>query len=167
MTALDAADAATFSARRAQSRAERRTAAPAVEQGNAGETNDLLRILIMLAGRLAVPPEQLPSLVSPKSNVSYLKAYSLCDGRTALRDLVAETGIDKGSLSKTIAKWVDDGIAFRVGPEQYPLHLYPLPGYGRRTSRGEGETTVRSGRGTQSTAIGRAEQASANGQTND
>jgi hypothetical protein len=40
-----------------------------------------------------------------------------------------ELGLDQGNFSKTITRWIDEGIVIRVGEkrEARPLHVYPLP----------------------------------------
>jgi hypothetical protein len=34
--------------------------------------------------------------------------------------------LDKGSLSRSISRWIEAGIVVRVGTDQHPLHVYPL-----------------------------------------
>jgi hypothetical protein len=53
-------------------------------------------------------------------------AYNLCDGETPQADIGKKAKLDSGNLSRTIAKWVEAGVAIRVGAEGHPLHLYPL-----------------------------------------
>jgi hypothetical protein len=40
-----------------------------------------------------------------------------------------ELGLDPGNFSKTLNRWIDEGIVIRVGEkrEARPLHVYPLP----------------------------------------
>jgi hypothetical protein len=54
-------------------------------------------------------------------------AYNLCDGETPQADIGKKSKLDKGNLSRTIAKWIEAGVVIRVGAEGHPLHLYPLP----------------------------------------
>jgi hypothetical protein len=90
------------------------------------DVRDLLRILIAIAGRVAFPQHQLQALVSPAAKAPYYRAYSMCNGQTPMAAIAKETGIDPGELSRAVARWVDAGIAFRVGTKALPLHLYPL-----------------------------------------
>lgn len=118
----------------------------------AAETNELLRVLVAVSGCLAFPEERLREIVSPKGHAAYLRAYSLCDGRTPLRAIAKSVGVDQGNLAKVYAKWIDAGIAFRVGPKRAPLHLYALPAGGARaevrveTKAGDAEPSARSAR---------------------
>lgn len=119
--------------RRATARAEDSATEPndapwlgAVPRGDASETNELLRALLAVNGRLAFPEERLRALVSPTGASAYWLAYRMCDGRTSLTDIAKEVSVDVGNLSRAVAKWVDAGIAFRIGAKRFPLHLYPL-----------------------------------------
>jgi hypothetical protein len=95
--------------------------------GELSETNELLRALLAVTGRVAFPEERLRAILSPTSNTAYLAAYRLCDGKTALTAIAKAVGVDHSNLSKTISKWIELGVAFRAGPKRLPLHLYALP----------------------------------------
>ena len=41
-------------------------------------------------------------------------------------EIVVKAGLDKGNLSRSLARWIEAGIVVRIGREQYPLHVYPL-----------------------------------------
>lgn len=114
--------------RAAAPRSELEDVADAAQNGQSSgpETNDLLRALVAVNGRLAFPEDRLRVLVSPTGNAAYLQAYRISDGRTPLTAIAQDTGLDLGNLSKAVTKWVDLGIAFRLGPKGYCLHLYPL-----------------------------------------
>jgi hypothetical protein len=69
----------------------------------------------------------LAKIVAPTAgSEKQVAAYNLCDGRTSQSDISKMAKLDPGSLSRSIAKWVETGIVVRVGAEQLPLHLYPL-----------------------------------------
>lgn len=89
------------------------------------DTNDLLRALVAVTGRVAFPEENLRGLVSPTGNTSYLEAYRLCDGRTTMTEIAKKTGIAQPNLHRAAMRWIDAGIAFRVGAKRNLLHLYP------------------------------------------
>lgn len=95
--------------------------------GELSETNELLRALLAVTGRIAFPEERLRAILSPTSNTAYLAAYRLCDGKTALTAIAKAVGVDHSNLSKAISKWIELGVAFRAGPKRLPLHLYALP----------------------------------------
>ena len=87
----------------------------------------LLRALLATFGRSAFSPEDLLKILAPKSGGDkQIEAYNLCNGRTSQSDIAKKTGLDAGNFSRTISRWVDEGVMFRVEPDQHPLHLYPL-----------------------------------------
>lgn len=89
---------------------------------------DLLQALLATVARNNFPPDELVKLISPVAGMErQLLAYNLCNGRTAQTEISRQANLDRGNFSRTIARWVEEGIAFRVGQEQFPLHLYPLP----------------------------------------
>lgn len=88
-------------------------------------TDDLLRVLVRVTGRVAIPPDELRELVG--SGPKQLGAYNLCDGTRRLAEVVKKMGLDSGNFTRTLQRWERIGIAFRVGDDENPLHLYPLP----------------------------------------
>jgi len=90
---------------------------------------DLLHVLIQVSARTIFPPDRLRSIVVPrgKGAEKYLKAYNLCDGSRAIREIAREVGIDHSNFHKVTLRWIGAGVAFRVGEEGKLLHLYPLP----------------------------------------
>lgn len=98
------------------------------------ETNELLRALLAVTGRVAFPEEQLRGIVSPLGNAAYLEAYRLCDGKTPVSTIAKTAGIDRANFSKVITKWMELGVAFRTGPKRLPLHLYALPINGAKSA---------------------------------
>ena len=87
---------------------------------------DLLRALVSLAGRQAFPGKALPKLVSPRpvGREKLMKAYNLCDGTRTQADVAKEAKVDRGQLSRTVRRWVEAGIMFRIGSgnESFLLH---------------------------------------------
>src|SRR4051812_44479124 len=103
-----------------------------MNEGKAGKdggptTEELLRILIAMAGRVAMPPERVRSIVSPTGSQKYIDAYNLCDGTVGLADVARKTGLDKSNLNKSVNRWVEAAIVHRIGDERTPklLHIYP------------------------------------------
>lgn len=91
-------------------------------------TEALLKAILTMLGRQAFPPAELSKLISPTAGgEKQLQAYNLCDGCTAQSEIGKRLQLDKGSLSRTISRWVEAGIVIRVGKDQYPMHIYPLP----------------------------------------
>jgi hypothetical protein len=87
----------------------------------------LLKGILSLVARAVFPPEALHKIIAPTAGSSkQVLAYNLCDGETPQTDIGKKAKLDPGSLSRSIAKWVDAGVVIRVGPDQLPLHVYPL-----------------------------------------
>jgi hypothetical protein len=87
----------------------------------------LLRGILSTVGRVAIAPARVRAIVVPKGDgAKQIAAYYLCDGRTPQTEIGKRAKLDPASLSRSLARWVEAGIVFRVGPDEYPLHLYPL-----------------------------------------
>jgi hypothetical protein len=56
-----------------------------------------------------------------------IAAYNLCDGKTPQSDIGKRAKLDNGSPSRSISRWIEVGVVIRVGREQHPMHIYPLP----------------------------------------
>lgn len=87
----------------------------------------LLRAILATVARQAFPPMELVKIISPKTaGEKQIRAYNLCDGETPQSVIGKRADLDKGSLSRSISRWTESGIIFRVGPDHHPMHLYPL-----------------------------------------
>lgn len=84
----------------------------------------LRAILATVARQTFSPSFILESIPGEKQR----QAFNLCDGTRSQTDIQKELGLDKGSFSKTLSRWVDLGIAIRVGigREMKPMHVYPI-----------------------------------------
>lgn len=92
-------------------------------------TEALLRGILATVGRATFPPEALVQIIAPtKGSAKQVLAYNLCNGETPQSEIGKLAKLDKGSLSRTISRWIEAGIVIRVGAEGYPLHIYPLGG---------------------------------------
>jgi len=90
-------------------------------------TETLLMGILATVGRTAFPPEALYKIVAPTAGSGkQIHAYNLCDGETPQAEIGKKAKLDRGSLSRSISKWVEAGVVVRVGPDALPLHLYPL-----------------------------------------
>jgi len=90
-------------------------------------SESLLRAILATVARQTFPPSEVFRIVSPNAGGSkQVLAYNLCDGRTPQSEIGKKAKLDKGSLSRTISRWVEAGIVVRLGAEQLPLHVYPL-----------------------------------------
>jgi len=92
------------------------------------DTNEsLLRAILATVARGAFPPADIYKIVAPVAGSDkQLLAYNLCDGQTPQAEIGKKAKLDPGSLSRSIARWVEAGIVVRVGKEQFPMHVYPL-----------------------------------------
>ena len=91
-------------------------------------TEDLLRILVNVTARVAFTEERLRAVVlgGSKAPEKWIAAYNLCDGTRGQREIARLTGVDQGALSRAVVRWVDAGVAFKVGPDGKTYGLYPL-----------------------------------------
>lgn len=89
--------------------------------------DDLLRCLIHVIGRVAIPQQQVRAVVGKGKN--RVKAFNLFDGNHQLEEVARKMKIDRGNLSRSAASWVENGIAFWIGSgkDARLLHLYPIP----------------------------------------
>jgi predicted transcriptional regulator len=87
----------------------------------------LLRAIFMTAARGVFAPSEVLRIVTPHggSDRQFI-AYNLCDGKTPQADIAKKAKLDKGSLSRALARWIEAGIVVRIGADQLPLHVYPL-----------------------------------------
>jgi hypothetical protein len=99
-------------------------------------TDALLKGILATVGRTAFPRDALYKIVAPTAgSEKQLAAYNMCDGQTAQSEIGKKLKIDPGNLSRLMGKWVEAGILFRVGSEEFPLHLYPLVKPSGKTSK--------------------------------
>jgi hypothetical protein len=90
-------------------------------------TDALLKGILATVARTAFPPDALYKIVAPTAGSGkQVLAYNLCDGETSQTEIGKKAKLDAGSLSRSIAKWVEAGVIIRVGDDQLPLHVYPL-----------------------------------------
>lgn len=88
----------------------------------------LLKAILATVARQTFPPTELVKLITANTGgAKQIMAYNLCDGGTAQSEICKQTKIDPASLSRSIARWIEIGILIRIGDEQNPLHLYPVP----------------------------------------
>lgn len=93
------------------------------------DTNEvLLKTILAMVSRQTFPPAELSKIVSPNSGgQKQMEAYNRCDGQTPQAEIGKLSKLDKGSLSRSISRWIDAGVMVRIGPDQLPMHLYALP----------------------------------------
>lgn len=91
------------------------------------DEKDLLRCLVHVAGRIAIPAKDVRALIGNGKN--RVKAYNLLDGSQTIQEVSGATRIDQGNLSRAASRWVKNGIAFWIGEgnDARLLHIYPIP----------------------------------------
>lgn len=103
-------------------------------------TDALLRVLIGVTARVAIPGPRLRALVvgrNARSGDKYVAAYNLCDGSRGVTEVARLSGLDQGNLSRAIARWIEDGVMFKLGSDTRPVHLYRWT-----TSDGDEDTVI-------------------------
>ncbi|MDB5418300.1 MAG: hypothetical protein JWP50_1719 [Phenylobacterium sp.] len=93
-------------------------------------TTDLLRALLTVTGRSAYPIDTVASIVGPTSgSEKQVLAYNLCDGSKGQNEIAKAAGLDPGNFSRSVSRWIEAGILFRLGEgrDSKLLHVYPLP----------------------------------------
>jgi hypothetical protein len=87
----------------------------------------LLRAIFATVGRSTFAPQQVYRVITPHGRSDkQLAAYNLCDGKTPQADIATKAKLDKGEMSRALVRWIEAGIVVRIGPEQFPLHVYRL-----------------------------------------
>lgn len=87
----------------------------------------LLRAIFATVGRATFPPEKVYRVITPHGGSDkLLAAYNLCDGNTQQADIAKQAKLDKGAMSRALARWMEAGIVVRIGKDKLPLHVYPL-----------------------------------------
>lgn len=89
-----------------------------------------LRAILAVTARKAIPPDELASQVGVGSTKSkQIEAYNLCDGSLTQAEVAREAGLDQGNFSRTINRWLDDGLIVKtdLDGQMRPVHLYRIP----------------------------------------
>lgn len=105
----------------------------------ADSQEQLLRAILSVTARQTFPPDRLAELVAPKKlkGDKQEKAFNLCDGTLTQSEIAKALKLDSGNFSRTVSRWADAGIVFRLGEgrEAKLLHVYPLPENGKEKER--------------------------------
>jgi len=89
-------------------------------------TEPLLKAILGMTARQAIPEDKLVQLVG--SGESQLQAFNMCDGTRGQGEIAKALGIDPGSFSRSVSRWIELGIMLRLGEgrDAKLLHVYPL-----------------------------------------
>jgi DNA-binding MarR family transcriptional regulator len=88
-----------------------------------------LRAILATVARQTFPVEKILEIMGPKAGEKQYRAFNMCDGTNTQAQITKELGLDPSNFSKTLGRWVDEGIVIRVTEqnEARPVHVYPLP----------------------------------------
>ena len=58
-----------------------------------------------------------------------VEAFNLADGTRTQSEIAEQVKMDQGQLSRTVSRWIEAGIMFRLGDgrDAKLLHIYPIP----------------------------------------
>jgi hypothetical protein len=86
-------------------------------------TNQLFRCLLSVVARGTIPEAKVREAVGKQ-----IKAYNLLDGTRTLAEVGKAAHKDQGQMSRTVARWVEAGVVFRLGNGKGArlLHVYPI-----------------------------------------
>jgi len=90
----------------------------------------LLRAVLCTVARQTFPEPRLRDIVlSRGAGPSQLTAFNLCDGSKTQGEVAKAAGIDPGNFSRTLARWIELGVIFKLGEgrEAKLQHVYQLP----------------------------------------
>ncbi len=88
-----------------------------------------LRAILATVARQTFTPQRIIEIMGPQASEKQYRAFKLCDGSRTQSEIAKELGLDSSNLSKSISRWIDEGIIIRVseGRDNRPVHIYPLP----------------------------------------
>lgn len=94
-----------------------------------GSQDIYLRAILAILARQAIAPARLAEIIGTTAGEKQHRAFNLCDGTRTQAEVARELGLDPSNFSKTLARWVNEGIVVRIGDNRdaRPMHVYPLP----------------------------------------
>jgi len=90
----------------------------------------LLRAILSAIARQTFPLHDLLSIVrSGGAGDKQVSAFNMCDGTKSQGEVAKALKLDAGNFSRTVARWIEEGILVRLGDgrEAKLLHAYPVP----------------------------------------
>lgn len=96
----------------------------------ADQTQQLLAALLATVGRATISPAQLYDLVSMNGKTTkQIIAFNLADGTRTQTEIAKKLRLDSGNFSRTVTRWVEAGVIFRLGESRDAklLHIYRVP----------------------------------------
>jgi DNA-binding MarR family transcriptional regulator len=88
-----------------------------------------LRAILATVARQTFPTAEVIKIIGKNAGEKQFRAFNLCDGTRTQGEIAKELSLDSGNFSRTLGRWVDEGIAVRIakGQEIRPVHVYPIP----------------------------------------
>lgn len=89
----------------------------------------LLRALLSVAARQAFSIDRLREIVLSKgAGEKQRRAFNMCDGTKTQGDVAKALRLDSGNFSRTVSRWIEQGVMFRLGEgrDAKLLHIYAL-----------------------------------------
>lgn len=98
---------------------------------NESRLEQLLCCFIQIVGRAAMPEERVREIVG--SGAKQVRAFNLCDGTKSQTDVARQCRLQQANLSRTVSRWVQNGVMFWIGAgrDARLLHIYPIPVSGK------------------------------------
>jgi len=91
-------------------------------------SDQLLRAILATVARQTFSLNDIAKIVSPTAGgEKQILAYNLCDGKSTQAEIGKKAGIDQGNLSRSLSRWIEAGIIFRIGDQGCPMHVFPIP----------------------------------------
>lgn len=102
---------------------------------NSTKLEQLFECLIHVIGRAAIPQSEVTKVVG--TGLKQVKAFNLCNGKNSQKEIARKARLYQSNLSRTLARWVEAGIAFSIGEgkETRLLHVYPIHYDARKSKR--------------------------------
>lgn len=95
----------------------------------ADNNETILRAILSAVARQTFPVDRLLEIVLPTgASAKQLAAYNHCDGTKGQGEIAKALKLDAGNFSRTVSRWVDEGVVVRLGEgrDAKLLHVYPL-----------------------------------------
>lgn len=88
-----------------------------------------LRAILATVARQTFSPAKILEIMGSNAGEKQYRAFNLCDGSRTQAEIAKELGLDPSNFSKSLNRWIDEGIVIRIGEKRdsRPLHVYPLP----------------------------------------
>lgn len=89
--------------------------------------NQLLKAIVGLLARQKFSVSDVLSTIGADKEVQF-NAYNLCDGTKTQAHVAKALKLDAGNFSRTVSRWVDEGIVIKLDNdgESKLLHVFPI-----------------------------------------